>query len=499
MTTALEISHPFEAARAANRPPFKVRDLNDATLGRAEIRLAEHEMPGLMAVRAKYAASQPLAGARVMGSLHMTVQTAVLIETLSLLGAEVRWVSCNIFSTQDHAAAAVVVGRPETDGTIDDPKGIPVFAWKGETLEEYWWCTSEALQWPDGGGPTLIVDDGGDATLLVHKGVEFEGKGRVPEFNPSDDPEEWGVILDLLRQEIVRDPQRWTRVASKIKGVSEETTTGVHRLYQMMEAGSLLFPAINVNDSVTKSKFDNIYGCRHSVIDGLNRATDVMIAGKLAVVCGYGEVGKGCAQALRGQGARVVVTEIDPICALQAAMEGYEILRLETVLEKADMFITATGNKDIITADHMSRMKHNAIVANIGHFDNEIDMAGLKKLPGIKRVNIKPQYDEWVFPDGHSVLILAEGRLMNLGCATGHPSFVMSASFTNQVLAQLALWQNKGEYRKEVYVLPKQLDEEVARLHLQHLDVELTALSDDQAKYLGIPADGPYKPDHYRY
>jgi adenosylhomocysteinase len=499
MTTALEISHPFDAARAAKRPPFKVRDLSDATLGRAEMRLAEHEMPGLMAVRAKYADSRPLAGARVMGSLHMTVQTAVLIETLSLLGAEVRWVSCNIFSTQDHAAAAVVVGRPETGGTIDDPKGIPVFAWKGETLEEYWWCTNEALMWPDGSGPTLIVDDGGDATLLVHKGVEFEGKGRVPEFNPSDDPEEWGVILDLLRREHARDPQRWTRVASKIKGVSEETTTGVHRLYQMMETGSLLFPAINVNDSVTKSKFDNIYGCRHSVIDGLNRATDVMIAGKLAVVCGYGEVGKGCAQALRGQGARVVVTEIDPICALQAAMEGYEILRLETVLEKADMFITATGNKDIITADHMSRMKHNAIVANIGHFDNEIDMAGLKKLPGIKRVNIKPQYDEWAFPDGHSVLILAEGRLMNLGCATGHPSFVMSASFTNQILAQLALWQNKGEYRKEVYVLPKKLDEEVARLHLQHLDVELTPLTEDQAKYLGIPADGPYKSDHYRY
>jgi len=499
MTTALEISHPFDAARAAKRSPFRVRDLNDATLGRAEIRLAEHEMPGLMAVRAKYADSRPLAGARVMGSLHMTIQTAVLIETLSLLGAEVRWVSCNIFSTQDHAAAAVVVGRPETGGTIDDPKGIPVFAWKGETLEEYWWCTNEALMWPDGGGPTLIVDDGGDATLLVHKGVEFEGHGHVPDFSPSDEPEEWGVILDLLRRELARDPRRWTRVASKIKGVSEETTTGVHRLYQMMEAGALLFPAINVNDSVTKSKFDNIYGCRHSVIDGLNRATDVMIAGKLAVVCGFGEVGKGCAQALRGQGARVVVTEVDPICALQAAMEGYEILRLETVLEKADIFVTATGNKDIITADHMSRMKHNAIVANIGHFDNEIDMAGLKKLPGIKRVNIKPQYDEWVFPDGHSVLILAEGRLMNLGCATGHPSFVMSASFTNQVLAQLALWQNKGEYRNEVYVLPKKLDEEVARLHLQHLDVELTALTEDQAKYLGIPAEGPYKSDHYRY
>jgi len=499
MTATLEVTHPFSAARETGREPFKVRDLNDATLGRAEIRLAEHEMPGLMAVRAKYGDSRPLDGARVMGSLHMTVQTAVLIETLSLLGADVRWVSCNIFSTQDHAAAAVVVGRPETGGTIADPRGIPVFAWKGETLEEYWWCTSEALLWPDGGGPTLIVDDGGDATLLVHKGVEFEGKGHIPDFNPADEPEEWGVILDLLRRELARDPQRWTRVAANIKGVSEETTTGVHRLYQMMEAGALLFPAINVNDSVTKSKFDNIYGCRHSVVDGLNRATDVMIAGKLALVAGFGEVGKGCAQALRGQGARVVVTEIDPICALQAAMEGYEVLRLETVLERADIFITSTGNKDIITAEHMSRMKHNAIVANIGHFDNEIDMAGLKKISGVRRVNIKPQYDEWVFPDGHSVLILAEGRLMNLGCATGHPSFVMSASFTNQVLAQLALWQNKGEYRKEVYVLPKKLDEEVARLHLEHLSVELTTLTADQAKYLGTPVEGPYKSDHYRY
>jgi len=499
MTATLEVTHKFDAARAAGREPFKVRDLSLATLGRAEIRLAEHEMPGLMALREKYGASKPLAGAKIMGSLHMTIQTAVLIETLELLGADVRWVSCNIFSTQDHAAAAVVVGRPETGGTIENPKGTPVYAWKGETLEEYWWCTSEALMWPDGSGPTLIVDDGGDATLLVHKGAEFEGIGHVPEFNPADDPEEWGVILDLLRREIARDPQRFTRIAKDIKGVSEETTTGVHRLYQMMEAGTLLFPAINVNDSVTKSKFDNIYGCRHSVIDGLNRATDVMLAGKLAVVCGYGEVGKGCAQALRGQGARVVVTEIDPICALQASMEGFEVRTLESVLERADVFVTATGNKDIIMAAHMARMKHNAIVGNIGHFDNEIDMAGLKKIPGIKRVNIKPQYDEWVFADGHSVLILAEGRLMNLGCATGHPSFVMSASFTNQVLAQLALWANKGEYRKEVYVLPKKLDEEVARLHLQHLGVELTVLSDDQAKYLGVPSEGPYKPDHYRY
>jgi adenosylhomocysteinase len=499
MTATLEITHQFEAARAAGREPFKVRDLGLAELGRAEIRLAEHEMPGLMAIRAQYAASKPLAGARVMGSLHMTVQTAVLIETLNLLGADVRWVSCNIFSTQDHAAAAVVVGRPETGGTAGNPRGIPVFAWKGETLEEYWWCTSEALQWPDGAGPTLIVDDGGDATLLLHKGVEFEGKGHVPDFNPADEPEEWGVILDLLRNELAREPQRWTRVARDIRGVSEETTTGVHRLYQMHQTGTLLFPAINVNDSVTKSKFDNIYGCRHSVIDGINRATDVMMAGKLAVICGYGEVGKGCAQALRGQGARVLVTEIDPICALQASMEGFEVKTLESVVEKADIFITATGNRDIITAAHMARMKHNAIVGNIGHFDNEIDMAGLKKTPGIKRINIKPQYDEWVFPDGHSVLILAEGRLLNLGCATGHPSFVMSASFTNQVLAQLALWQNKGEYQKEVYVLPKKLDEEVARLHLQHLGVELTQLTDEQAKYLGIPSEGPYKPDHYRY
>ena len=499
MTATLEVTHQFDAAAAAGREPFKVRDLSQSTLGRAEIRLAEHEMPGLMAIRQRYAKDKPLKGARVMGSLHMTVQTAVLIETLSLLGADIRWVSCNIFSTQDHAAAAVVVGRPETRGTIENPRGIPVFAWKGETIEEYWWCTSEALMWPNGSGPTLIVDDGGDATLLVHKGVECEGKSHVPKFNPSDEPEEWEVILDLLRREIKRDPQRWTRVAADIKGVSEETTTGVHRLYQMMKSGALLFPAINVNDSVTKSKFDNIYGCRHSVIDGLNRATDVMIAGKLAVVCGFGEVGKGCAQALRGQGARVVVTEIDPICALQASMEGFEVRRLESVVEKVDIFVTATGNKDIITAEHMSHMKDKAIVSNIGHFDNEIDMAGLKKVPGIRKVNIKPQYDEWTFPDGHSVLILAEGRLMNLGCATGHPSFVMSASFTNQVLAQLALWQNKGEYQKEVYVLPKKLDEEVARLHLAHLGVELTKLTDDQSRYLGIPAEGPYKSDQYRY
>jgi adenosylhomocysteinase len=499
MAATLEATHPFAVARAAGREPFKVRDLGLAALGRAEIRLAEHEMPGLMALREKYAEERPLSGARIMGSLHMTVQTAVLIETLNILGADVRWASCNIFSTQDHAAAAVVIGRPDRGGTVDEPRGIPVFAWKGETLDQYWWCTSEALAWPQGGGPAMIVDDGGDATLLVHKGVEFEAAGRVPEFHASSEPEEWGVILDLLRAGLAGDPKRWTRTAAAIKGVSEETTTGVHRLYQMMESGALLFPAINVNDSVTKSKFDNIYGCRHSVVDGLNRATDVMIAGKVAVVCGYGEVGKGCAQALRGQGARVVITEIDPICALQAAMEGYEVRRLESVTDKADIFITATGNKDIITAAHMARMKNKAIVANIGHFDNEIDMAGLKKLPGIAKVNIKPQYDEWTFPDGHSVLILAEGRLMNLGCATGHPSFVMSASFTNQVLAQLALWRNNGEYGRKVYVLPKKLDEEVARLHLPHLGVELTEMTGEQAAYLGVPGEGPYKSDHYRY
>src|SRR3954449_7223853 len=499
MTATLEIIHSFDAARAAGREPFKVRDLGLAPLGRNEIRLAEHEMPGLMAVREKHGKTKPLTGARVMGSLHMTVQTAVLIETLAELGADVRWVSCNIFSTQDHAAAAVVVGRPETGGTADDPKGIPVFAWKGETLEEYWWCTSEALQWPDGGGPNLIVDDGGDATLLVHKGVEFEGKGQVPEFNPADDPEEWGVILDLLRDELKREPKRWTRVAADLKGVSEETTTGVHRLYQMMEAGELLFPAINVNDSTTKSKFDNLYGCRHSLVDGINRATDVMIGGKTAVVCGFGDVGKGCAQSLKGQGARVIVTEVDPINALQAAMEGYQVLTVEDVVDTADIFITATGNKDIITADHMSRMKHQAIVGNIGHFDNEIDMAGLVKTPGVERINIKPQVDEFRFADGHSVIILAEGRLLNLGCATGHPSFVMSSSFTNQVLAQLELFTRTEQYPVGVYVLPKHLDEQVARLHLEQLGVHLTELSDKQASYLGIPKDGPYKPDTYRY
>jgi len=496
---ASETVHPFVASKQANRPPFKVKDLSQAEFGRKEIRLAEQEMPGLMSLRARYKGQKPLAGARVMGSLHMTIQTAVLIETLAELGADVRWVSCNIFSTQDHAAAAVVVGRPETGGTPENPRGIPVFAWKGETLEEYWWCTNEALAWPDNSGPTLIVDDGGDATLLLHKGVEFEKAGRVPEFNPATEPEEWGVILDLLRAELKTSPQRWTKVAAQCKGVSEETTTGVHRLYQMMEAGTLLFPAINVNDSVTKSKFDNIYGCRHSLPDGLNRATDVMLGGKLAVVFGFGEVGKGCAQALRGQGCRVIVTEIDPICALQAAMEGFEVNTLENVVSKADIFITATGNLNIITVHDMAKMKDKAIVGNIGHFDNEIDMAGLKKVPGIERINIKPQYDEWRFPDGHSVMVLAEGRLLNLGCATGHPSFVMSASFTNQVMAQIELQTNSGKYEKKVYMLPKQLDEEVARLHLDHLGVTLTKLTKEQADYIGVPSEGPYKPSHYRY
>jgi adenosylhomocysteinase len=478
------------------RPAYKVADLSLAEFGRKEIRLAEQEMPGLMAVRAEYADARPLAGARVMGSLHMTVQTAVLIETLAALGADVRWVSCNIFSTQDHAAAAVVVGP---DGTPEEPRGIPVFAWKGETLEEYWWCTEQALLWPDGGGPTLIVDDGGDATLLVHKGLEFEQAGAIPDFDEEKDPEEWGVILELLRRIRDEDPDRWRRIVPGIRGVSEETTTGVHRLYEMERAGTLLFPAINVNDSVTKSKFDNIYGCRHSVIDGLNRATDVMLSGKVAVVCGFGEVGKGCAQALKGQGARVIVTEIDPICALQAAMEGFEVTTVEDVVDTADLFITATGNRDVITADHMARMKDKAIVGNIGHFDNEIDMAGLRKIPGMERINIKPQYDEFRFPDGHSVMILAEGRLLNLGCATGHPSFVMSASFTNQVLAQLELQANAGQYEKKVYVLPKHLDEKVARLHLDKLGVRLTELTPRQADYVGIPAEGPYKPEMYRY
>ena len=496
MGTTASIAHPFTAAREAGRDPYKIADISLADFGRKEIRLAEHEMPGLMALRAQYTGEKPLAGAKILGSLHMTVQTAVLIETLVDLGADVRWVSCNIFSTQDHAAAAVVVGR---DGTIAEPKGVPVFAWKGETLEEYWWCTEQALMWPDGSGPNLILDDGGDATLLVHKGVEFEKIGAVPVFSPETDPEEYGVILQLLREQFERNPGRWTEVAAGINGVSEETTTGVHRLYQMMETGTLKFPAINVNDSVTKSKFDNLYGCRHSLTDGILRASDVMLAGKVALVCGYGDVGKGCAQALRGQGARVVVTEIDPICALQAAMEGYQVTTLEDVVETADLFITATGNRDIITAEHMARMKDKAIVGNIGHFDNELDMAGLKKDLRITRVNIKPQYDEWIFPDGHSVLILAEGRLLNLGCATGHPSFVMSASFTNQVMAQIELHTNRANYERKVYTLPKRLDEQVARLHLDKLGIKLTRLTSNQAEYIGVPIDGPYKPEHYRY
>jgi adenosylhomocysteinase len=496
MSTASLTARRTSTTTGDNRPPFKVRDLALAEFGRKEIRLAEQEMPGLMAIRAEYKAKQPLRDAKIMGSLHMTVQTAVLIETLVDLGADVRWVSCNIFSTQDHAAAAAVVGR---NGTPEKPKGVPVYAWKGETLEEYWWCTEQALVWPDGSGPNMLLDDGGDATLLVHRGAEFERAGRVPEFNPEQDPEEWGVILGLLREEQRKNPGRWTKVASSIKGVTEETTTGVHRLYEMMKAGTLLFPAINVNDSVTKSKFDNIYGCRHSVIDGLNRATDVMIAGKVAVVCGYGEVGKGCAQALRGQGARVIITEIDPICALQAAMEGYEVKTVEDVVSFADIFITATGNFNVLSVDHMRRMKDKAIVGNIGHFDNEIDMAGLKKEPGIQRINIKPQYDEWRFADGHSVMVLAEGRLLNLGCATGHPSFVMSSSFTNQVMAQIELYGNADKYEKQVYVLPKHLDEMVARLHIEKLGVKLTKLSPEQAAYIGVKPEGPYKPEHYRY
>jgi adenosylhomocysteinase len=464
---------------------YKVADIDLADFGRTEIALAEVEMPGLMQTREEFAAEQPLKGARITGSLHMTVQTAVLIETLVALGAEVRWASCNIFSTQDHAAAAIAAA------------GIPVYAWKGETLEEYWWCTEQALLWPDG-GPNMILDDGGDATLLVHKGVEFEKAGEVPDPAAAES-EEFRIILETLKRSLEADPQRWTNIAADIRGVTEETTTGVHRLYQLAETGDLLFPAINVNDSVTKSKFDNLYGCRHSLVDGINRATDVMIGGKVAVICGYGDVGKGCASSLRGQGARVIVTEIDPICALQAAMEGYEVRRLDEVVDSADIFVTATGNKDIITVEHMARMKHNAIVGNIGHFDNEIEMAALEESDA-ERVNIKPQVDEWRFPDGHSIIVLSEGRLLNLGNATGHPSFVMSNSFTNQVIAQIELFGGGVQYEaKQVYVLPKHLDEKVARLHLTSLGVKLTELSAEQAAYLGIPAEGPYKPDHYRY
>ncbi|HEX4868752.1 MAG TPA: adenosylhomocysteinase [Acidimicrobiales bacterium] len=474
---------------------FKVADLSLAPWGRKEIELAEVEMPGLMALRAEFADSQPLAGARITGSLHMTIQTAVLIETLTALGAKVRWVSCNIFSTQDQAAAAVAVGP---DGTVDDPKGVPVFAWKGETLEEYWWCTEQALIWPDGEGPNMILDDGGDATLLVHKGVEYEKAGVVPDAT-EDDSEEWAVIIDTLKRSLAEDPNRWTAIASGIKGVTEETTTGVHRLYQMFEQGQLLFPAINVNDSVTKSKFDNLYGCRHSLIDGINRAVDVMLGGKVAVVCGYGEVGKGSAQSLRGQGCRVLITEVDPICALQAAMEGYEVTTLEAAIETADIFITTTGNKGIISAEHMGRMKHNAIVGNIGHFDNEIDMAGINRMSDVRKTEIKPQVHEYTFPDGHSIIVLAEGRLLNLGCATGHPSFVMSCSFSNQVVAQIELFNRTQDYPLGVHVLPKQLDEKVARLHLDSLGVKLTTLSPDQADYIGVAPEGPFKSDHYRY
>jgi adenosylhomocysteinase len=483
------------AVTSSSANDFKVADLSLAEFGRKEIRLAEHEMPGLMAMRAEFGPSKPLTGARITGSLHMTIQTAVLIETLIELGAQVRWVSCNIFSTQDHAAAAVAVG-PE--GTVDDPQGVPVFAWKGETLEEYWWCTEQVVQWPDGKGPNMILDDGGDVTLLIHKGVECEKNGAVPSNDPSDS-EEYGVILDVLRRSLEAEPQRFTNIAKDIKGVTEETTTGVMRLYEFAKAGTLLFPAINVNDSVTKSKFDNLYGCRHSLVDGINRATDVMLAGKTAVVCGFGDVGKGSAESLRAQGARVIVTEIDPICALQAAMQGYQVARLEDVLETADVFITTTGNKDIIMAEDMAKMKHQAIVGNIGHFDNEIDVAGLQKFPGITRNNIKPQVDEWQFPDGHSIILLSEGRLLNLGNATGHPSFVMSNSFTNQTIAQIELWTKNDEYETKVYVLPKHLDEKVARLHLDALGVRLTELRKDQAEYIGVDVNGPYKSDQYRY
>jgi adenosylhomocysteinase len=492
---------PRPDANAGVRPTtvaegdFKVADLSLAAFGRKEIQLAEHEMPGLMAIRAEYADSQPLRGARITGSLHMTIQTAVLIETLVALGAQVRWASCNIFSTQDHAAAAVAVGPT---GTAEAPAGVPVYAWKGETLAEYWWCTEQVLLWPEGGGPNMILDDGGDATLLVHKGKQYELAGAVPD-PASADSEEFEVILRLLQRSLAEDGQRWTRIADGIKGVTEETTTGVHRLYEMQQQGTLLFPAVNVNDSVTKSKFDNKYGCRHSLVDGINRATDVLIGGKVAVVFGYGDVGKGCAESLRGQGARVVVTEIDPICALQAAMDGYQVTTIDDVVATADIFITATGCKNVITADHMSRMKHQAIVGNIGHFDNEIDMAGLTRFPGIRRVNVKPQVDEWVFADGHSIIVLSEGRLLNLGNATGHPSFVMSNSFTNQVIAQIELFTKTEQYPLGVYTLPKHLDEKVARLHLAALGVKLTELTKDQADYLGVPVEGPYKSELYRY
>jgi adenosylhomocysteinase len=492
MTTTVELTRTDRTARQLEH---RVADLQLAEWGRKEILLAEQEMPGLMAVREEFAPQQPLRGQRITGSLHMTIQTAVLIETLKALGADVRWASCNIFSTQDHAAAAAVVGPA---GTPDRPRGVPVFAYKGESLEDYWEFTARALDFGDGLGPTQIVDDGGDATLLIHKGVEFEQLGRVPAPETAES-EELALVLKLLARLQKETPDRWRRVAAGCQGVSEETTTGVHRLYEMQKAGTLLFPAINVNDSVTKSKFDNLYGCRHSLVDGIFRASDVMLSGKVAVVLGYGDVGKGCAQSLRGQGCRVIITEIDPICALQAAMEGYQVLTLEDVVESADIFITATGNCDVIGAAHMARMKDKAIVGNIGHFDNEIDMDGLKKVPSIRKTNIKPQYDMWTFPDGHSILVLAEGRLLNLGCATGHPSFVMSNSFTNQTLAQLELATNNARYEKKVYVLPKRLDEKVARLHLGKIGAKLTTLTPKQSAYVGLPVDGPFKPDNYRY
>ncbi|MBM0259729.1 adenosylhomocysteinase [Micromonospora sp. 4G55] len=495
MTSTLPASTSGARPSTLAEGDYKVADLSLAEFGRKEIRLAEHEMPGLMAIRREFADAQPLAGARITGSLHMTIQTAVLIETLVALGAQVRWASCNIFSTQDHAAAAIVVGP---NGTPEAPAGVPVYAWKGESLEEYWWCTEQVLAWPDGAGPNMILDDGGDATLLVHKGVEFEKAGVVPPIE-SADSEEYAVILGLLHRSLAEDGQRWTRIAAAIKGVTEETTTGVHRLYEMHRAGTLLFPAINVNDSVTKSKFDNKYGCRHSLIDGINRATDVLIGGKMAVVMGYGDVGKGCAESLRGQGARVVVTEVDPICALQAAMDGYQVATLDDVVEQADIFITATGCFDVITNEHMARMKHQAIVGNIGHFDNEIDMAGLAKRSDVTRENIKPQVDLWKFDDGHAIIVLSEGRLLNLGNATGHPSFVMSNSFANQTIAQIELFTKTDEYPVGVYVLPKHLDEKVARLHLDALGAKLTQLTKEQASYLGVAIEGPFKPEHYRY
>lgn len=481
---------------------FAIADISEAEYGRKDIRLAENEMPGLMDLRREYGESKPLSGARIAGSLHMTTQTAVLIETLVALGADVRWVSCNIFSTQDYAAAATVVGP---HGTPEEPKGVPVFAWKGESLEDYWWCTEQLFKFRDAAGnvvgPNMILDDGGDATLLVHKGVEFEKTGVVPSFADDDlsVSDEERVVFDTLRRSLAEDPQRWTTINSDIRGVTEETTTGVNRLYQLAERGELLFPAINVNDSVTKSKFDNKYGIRHSLVDGLNRATDVLLGGKVAVVAAYGDTGKGSVEALAGQGARVIVAEVDPICALQALLEGHEVNTLENVIEKADIVVTATGNKDIVTVDLMKRMKHQAIVANVGHFDNEIDMAGLSRVEGIKKINIKPQVDEWIFPDGHSIIVLSEGRLMNLGNATGHPSFVMSNSFSNQVIAQIELFTKHEEYNNDVYRLPKHLDEKVARIHVQALGGELTKLSKDQAEYIGVDVEGPYKPEHYRY